>query len=213
MVDELLPDRIGVHVVKFLEHLRPAVDIEIVIPPLPEAPQQVFLLRKTQPELPLRSALSCSHAARKSLLEDLDDLRGRNRSGFTDEQVEMFWHDDIADQSEAVARADFLENLHRKIPGAGGGQEWPSLVATKGDEVVMKCRSPRPAMRLRFLGIGEKSGPPFAKTAQGRPPRKVLLSLYGTIYQWLLSLKGVEQKNQDQMSAPPARQRLWLQPN
>ena len=47
----------------------------------------------------------------------------------------MFWHDDVADKSEAVASADFLEDLHRKIPGAGGAQEWPSLVAAEGVEV------------------------------------------------------------------------------
>ena len=59
-------------------------------------------------------------------------------------------------------------------------------------------------MRLRFLGIGEKSGPPFAKTAKGRPPRKVLLSLCGTIYQWLLSPIHVRRKSQSRwVSHPP----------
>ena len=96
---------------KFLEHLWAGVDIEIVIAALPESPQQAFLLRKTQPELPFQSTLPRSHAARKSLFKDLDDFRRSNRSTFTDEQVEMFWQDDIADQSEAVARADFFESL------------------------------------------------------------------------------------------------------
>lgn len=121
MLDELFSDRIGVHVVKFLEHLCVGVDVEIVIAPLPETPQQVFVLRKMQAELAFRSTFPCTHAARKSLLEDLDDFRGSDRSAFADEQMEMFWHDDIADQSEAVASADFLEDLHGKIPGAGGG--------------------------------------------------------------------------------------------
>ena len=69
------------------------------------------------------------------MLEDLDDFGRRNGSRFADEQVEMFWHDDIADQSEAVASAHFLENLHGQILRAGGGQERPSLVAAKSDEV------------------------------------------------------------------------------
>src|SRR5271165_241998 len=36
----------------------------------------------------------------------------------------------------------------------------------------MKCRWPNPVMRFRPLGIASApSGPPFAKTAKGRPPR------------------------------------------
>ena len=39
MGDEVLSDRIGVHVVKFFEHLCPGVDVEIVIAALPETAQ------------------------------------------------------------------------------------------------------------------------------------------------------------------------------
>ena len=39
-------------------------------------------------------------------------------------------------------------------------QKRPSLITAK----VMKCRSPKPVMRFRFLGIGEERGPPFPKS-------------------------------------------------
>jgi hypothetical protein len=38
---------------------------------------------------------------------------------------------DVADESEAVASADFLENLHGMIPGPGRGEERSSLVASR----------------------------------------------------------------------------------
>ena len=170
MSDKLLSDRIGVHVVKFFEHFRAGINVEIIITALPETPQQVSLFRKTQAELTLHTALPCSQAARKSLLEDLDNLRGSNTSTLAEEQVDVFWHDHVADQSEAVASADFLENLRSKIPGAGGGQERPSLVAAEGDEVQVAASGDA----LEIFGHREKSSPPFAKTAKGRPPKKVL---------------------------------------
>ena len=42
------------------------------------------------------------------------------------------------------------------------------------------------------------------KTAKGRPPRKVLLSLCGNIRQWLLLLILASGKNPESKGAPPA---------
>jgi hypothetical protein len=75
----------------------------------------------------------------------------------------MFWHDDIADQSEAVASADFPEDLYGKIHGTGGGQEWSSLVAAKGDEVKIATAGDS----LEILGHRREERPTLCKNRKG----------------------------------------------
>ena len=159
MCNELLPDRIRVHVVKFLENFYPGIHIEIVIAPLPESPQQILLFGKTEPQLAFRSAFPSPQAARHSLLEHLYDFRGRDRGRFIDEQVQMFWHDDIADQSEAIASADFLEDLHHKIPCPRGCKKRPSLVTAKRDEMKIAVSSDA----LEILGHRSEEWPTLCK--------------------------------------------------
>ena len=168
VINKLISDRIGVYVVKFFEHFCAGIDVEIVIAALQETAQQIFLVRKTQAELALQSVFPGSHTARKSLLEDLDDFGGRNGSRFADEQVKVFWHDDIADESKGVASADFLENLHSKISGAGGGEEWSSLVAAEGDEVKVAASG----NAVEILGHRREEGPILCLPAQAGKKRK-----------------------------------------
>src|SRR5690349_4372613 len=82
----------------------------------------------------------------------------------------MFWHDDIADESEAATSSNLLEDLHGKTPATSGGEEWPSLVTAKGNEVKIAAAN----NALEILGHRREEGPTLCKTTKGRPPREVL---------------------------------------
>ena len=201
MIDKSLSDWVGVHVVEFLDHFCAGVDVEIVIAALPETRQETFLVRKTQAELSFRRALSCSHATRKSLLEDLDDFAGRSRAGFADEQVEMLRHDDVTDESEAVASANFLEDLHGKIPGASGGQKRPSLVTAKGDEVKIAASGEA----LEILGHRREERPTLSKTKPervGHPGRLLFITAWHQFIVCILVM--IASKKAEATSDPPA---------
>jgi len=42
--------------------------------------------------------------------------------GFAQEQMEMFWHDDVAGDVEAIPLADFLECKLERAAGVGSGE-------------------------------------------------------------------------------------------
>jgi len=156
---------------EFLDYLGAGIDIEIVVAALPETAKGSFLGRKSQGELSLRCALFAAQAAREALFEDLNDCRRSNRSRFADEQVDVFGHDDVADQSETVAGAHFFEDLHGKVSGADGVEERPSLVTAESDEMQIAATGDA----LEVLGHRRKEGPTLCteRNAKGRPPRRV----------------------------------------
>ncbi len=135
MLDKLLFDWIRVHVVEFFPQLRARIPIEIVISALPESAQLASGFWEAQSELAFSGTLSAARAARYSLLEYFNNFRWANAAGFTDQQVNMFGHDDVAREGQAVPGAILLENLDGKISGAGGAKQGPALIATKGDEM------------------------------------------------------------------------------
>ena len=190
MADQFFPNGVGMHIVEFFEQLGAGVDVEVVVAALPETAKEISVVGKTEPQLVFRTTLPCSHAAGKPLLEDLNDFGGRSRTGLGDEQMQVFGHDDVADDAKMIAGADFLENLHGEISGASGSEKGSSLVAAEGDEVKVAASGDA----LEIFGHRRAEGPTLCLPTAGRQraqrvgpacgrraPRKVLVSLSGTI--------------------------------
>ena len=110
--DQLFSNGVGMHIVEFFEQLGAGVDVEVVVAALPETAKEILVVRKTERHLFFRTTFPCPHTAGKPLLEDLNDFGGRSGSGLGDEQMQVFGHDDVADDAEMIAGADFLENVH-----------------------------------------------------------------------------------------------------
>ena len=51
------------------------------------------------------------------------------------EEVDVFWHDDVADDVKVVAFADGFQGFEEDLFCVGGGQVGGSVVTTEGDEV------------------------------------------------------------------------------
>jgi hypothetical protein len=49
--------------------------------------------------------------------------------------MNMIGREDVADESESVAATNLIENLDRQVPGARGGEQRPTLITAKCDEM------------------------------------------------------------------------------
>ena len=123
------------HIVELLRHLRAGVDIEIIIAALPEAAVFAGPLRKTKGQLARALAFSGAQCAGDALLETLDDLGGTGGAGLAQEQVHMFGHEDVANESKAVTHSCLLKGANSQIASVNGFQKRPSLITAKGDEM------------------------------------------------------------------------------
>ena len=138
---QLRPDRVVVHVLKFLHHLRAVVHVEVVVSSLPESTKLSRGFCEGECPLPRLLALSFPQIAGNSLLEHLHDFRGIAGSRFADQQVHMFGHEHIADQRKTIPGANLLQNSDGKIPCPNGAKKRPSLIATKSDEMEVAATS------------------------------------------------------------------------
>ena len=88
------------HILKFLDELPLTPHVEIVEARLPELRQRMIATRETKTQLWRRHfpAWFTAQPARHALLQDLHDRRGRSFGRLADEQVNVFRHDDVADQ-------------------------------------------------------------------------------------------------------------------
>src|SRR5271157_2786630 len=162
MLHQLRLHRIRVHVVQPLRHLRPRVDIQVKIPPLPESPQSIVIPRKRQGHLPFRRSPFAAHTPRNSLLENLNDLGRRARTAFADEQVHMFGHNHISDQRKPITPAHLAKNLHKNVSRAHAAQQSSSLIAAKCDEMQMA----KPADAFQTFSHGERPERPTLCTTR-----------------------------------------------
>ena len=108
------------NVFEFLLQLVRTVDIEVVIPSLPEAAQFAVWAWEVQCELAGRAALSRAHRPRHSLLQDLHKLCEIALSWFADEQVHVFGHHDITNEKRSAAVPHFSQDLHEEIARPDG---------------------------------------------------------------------------------------------
>lgn len=122
MIDQFSFERIHVHVVKFFDSLLQTPNIEIVEAALPESRQRIVAICKYQTKLSGRFALFAAQTAQDALLQNLDHGGRRAFDRLADEQVDVFRHNDVAHQREAVAVARLAENLDERIPGSNRAQ-------------------------------------------------------------------------------------------
>jgi hypothetical protein len=73
--------------------------------------------------------------AGKSFFDDFHDHRGVADFGLGDEPVEMFGHEDISVDHEAVLAAGLFENLEEEIATPGGVELRLAAVAAASDEM------------------------------------------------------------------------------
>jgi hypothetical protein len=138
MFHQLPRHRIRMHVVQFLLHLAAAIHVEIIEPSLPKSHWPVLLPRKWKLELRRQfSSLSLPHRSRRSLLQNLHNLRWCPVHGFADQQMHMLGHQHIPHQRELVPRPHFPQDFNERHLGAQRIQKRSSLVATKSNEVQL----------------------------------------------------------------------------
>jgi len=123
------------HVVELFVHLCPGIDVEIVIAALPEPAELGASPWKAKGKLTWALAVSGTEGAGDSLLETLDNRGGACGAGLAKEQVDVFGHEDVANESKAVTRPRLLEGADGEIAGSNGVQKRPSLVTAEGDEM------------------------------------------------------------------------------
>ena len=157
--NEFCADGISVHIVELLRHLRAGVDIEIVISALPEPPEFTAPLGEAKGQLPRALPFSGAQGTGDSLLETLDDLGGSGAAGLAQEQVHMFGHKDVANESKAVAQPRLFEGADGQVAGPGGVQKRPALITAEGDEMQIA----KTGDASQIVRHGEKRGPPFPK--------------------------------------------------
>ncbi|SRR6266446_6305068 len=88
-----------------------------------------------------------AQGARDFLLERLQDFRGVPLLRLAEEQMDVFGHNHIANQQEAVSRADLVKNLHEAVAGARRAEERAAAIATESNEVEVAA-SVKPPKRI-----------------------------------------------------------------
>ncbi len=148
---------IQVHVLQFLDYFLLTPHIEVVEPALPKL--WYGMVGSRGAETDCRDGRSPARVAtqlpRDPLLQDLQYRRRRTCFRLTDEKVDVFRHDCIPHQREAVAISNFAENLHEEVSRASGTQQRQAPVTTARDEVQVAL-----------------SVPPFQSFGHGEHPQK-----------------------------------------
>jgi len=92
--------------------------------------------------------------------------------------MNMFGHDDVADQGKPVADAHFFKNLHCQISGVGGGEQRTTLITTKGDEMEVAMTG----NAFEVLWHRSEERPTLCKLRKGRPPRMAMSYHFTVIF-------------------------------
>ena len=77
------------------------------------------------------------HTPRKSLFDSLHDFRRIALLRFTDQQVNVVRHHDIADHDELIPLPYSFEHFQKQVAAAATGKPRLSAIATAVDEVQM----------------------------------------------------------------------------
>ena len=125
-------DRVAVHVAQLLDALSFTPHVEVI---------ETFLPHRVGDRIPeCGLGGDCGFAAtvqlaREALLDDLHDHRGVAEFGLGDEPVEVFGHEDVSVDHEAVFAAGLFEDLEEEVAPPGGVELGLATVATASDEV------------------------------------------------------------------------------
>jgi hypothetical protein len=91
---------------------------------------------------------SGAELARYGLFQHLDGDGQRLSLGFTDQQVNVFRHDDEGNDVKAIPFTGRFKNIHEMITGDGGVEELSPTITGEGDEVkTMRVRIASEAAR------------------------------------------------------------------
>ena len=170
VIDQSSLQRIHVHVVKLLDSLLQAPDVEVVKPSLPHSRLRRLAAFKVQIQLSSGRSLLAAQAARDSLLQNLNHSRRRSLGRLSDQQMNVIRHDHVTHQRKTIAVPDLAENLNKHIPGTNRTKQRHAPITTEGNEVKM----PAPVDPNEFVGHGgeETQKPrPFEKR-EGSATRK-----------------------------------------
>jgi hypothetical protein len=110
-------DGVLVHVVELFDALVVGEDVEVVVTDLPEG--------------------SWGGELGDGELEGLDGFGKRLGFGFAQEKVDVFGHDDVAEDIEVVASAGGFEGFEEEVAGGGGVEVGEAVITTEGEEVVV----------------------------------------------------------------------------
>src|SRR5579864_4174975 len=132
--------RIAMYVTQLLNPLTLAPHIEVVIPRLPK-----------------RTTLRKPQLSRDILLQHLQHNRQLSPLRFTDQKMNMLWHDHITVDIELIPASRLLQRALEFITRRRGSQQRLSVVAAECDEMQTPCflkplQSPRHAQKLDRLG-------------------------------------------------------------
>ena len=123
------------HVAQLLFDLGLAPDHEVVKPPLPNVLRWESRVPERALELDAWATRRSQQGVGKALLENLHDGGGIAAFGLAQQQVDVFGHDDVSEDDEAVAAADLFEKVEEEVAAAFASQQGSTLIATAGDEV------------------------------------------------------------------------------
>jgi hypothetical protein len=91
--------------------------------------------------------------------------------------VHMLGHENVANESKAVARSSLLKRVNGQIASPNCVQKRPALIAAKGDEMKIA----KTGDFLDFWAWGRRGAHPF-QNRNGRPPRRGSLLRIVTVY-------------------------------
>jgi hypothetical protein len=136
--------RILVHITQILDPLLPTPHVEIIKPPLPEAPRRVRWCPRPQSHLVLLRPLSRlpPQSTRYALLQDLHHRRRRAHLRLPDQQVNVFRHHHVPSQPELISLPDLNQDPQERIALPPRSQQGPPPVTTARDKVQLPLPIP-----------------------------------------------------------------------
>jgi len=167
MLHQLSLHRIGVHVFQLLFQLFLAPHIEIIKSPLPKG--RFFRLAPVKRQWQLgtdRRSSPFQEDPRHFLLQDLQNLRGVFLGGFAHQQMHVFRHDDVSNQTEGMPSPNFIQRLYKAVPRSSCPEQRLSPITTERNEMKIAL-SIVPFKRIAHRG---QSKPAPLKPKGAAPP-------------------------------------------
>ena len=132
-------DRVAMKVAQLLRPLLLREDVEVVVAGLPER----------------GGGFSASQAARDQLFQHLDGGAEMVCARLTYQQMDVFGHDDVAEDVESVPAPDLFQGAFEDSPWWIGIEESQAAVTTEGDEMI----ATELVVALETSGHGESVSP------------------------------------------------------
>ena len=119
-------------VVELLYVLPLCCDVEIMTPRLPECARQII---SKQCQLVFRLALFVASPERDPLFQNLHNNRWVLDLRFTNQQMNVFGHDNVTCHHELIFLSGFFQDFQEKVTSRRGVQKGQSPIAGAGNEM------------------------------------------------------------------------------